>query len=95
MRATTVYEAAAIGAPYVLGTMLRTREPLIAAHVGIDRFTYHTAPIAGRNYLFPHVQVDNLADIDFAIRPVCDQAHQLFGLEGSPSFNHVGAWIGL
>jgi hypothetical protein len=31
--------------------------------------------------------IDDLSDVDRLIRPLCDQAHRMFVLEGSPSFN--------
>jgi hypothetical protein len=43
--------------------------------------------------VFPCVQVDNLADTDTIIRPLCDQAHQLFGKAASPSLSPEGRWI--
>jgi hypothetical protein len=36
--------------------------------------------------------IDDLSDVDRLIRPLCDQAHRMFGLEGSPSFNDEGVW---
>jgi len=32
-------------------------------------------------------------NVDRIIRPLCDQAHQMFGREGSPSFDADGTWI--
>jgi hypothetical protein len=39
------------------------------------------------------MQIDDLIDIDRILRPICDQVHQLFGKEGSSSFNADGVWI--
>ena len=95
IRATAVYEAAGVSGPYLLGMMLRTQQPLRGAYNDPTGFgAVYTAPIAPGDYRFPYVQLDNLSEIDRAIRPLCDQSHQMFGQEGSPSFNAEGAWIG-
>jgi hypothetical protein len=95
IRATTVYEAAGIGGPYVLGMMLRTQDPLVGAYNDPSGFgVVHTAPVPAGDYRFPFTQVDDLSETDRVIRPLCDQSHQMFGDEGSPSFNAEGAWIG-
>jgi hypothetical protein len=44
------------------------------------------------SYPFPVMQADNLLDIDRVIRPLCDQAHQMFGRDASPYFNAHGVW---
>jgi hypothetical protein len=93
MQAIGVYESAAISAPFILGMMLRTQLPLVGAYAGPDRFEYHTEPVPARDYAFPCMQVDDLSEIDRIIRPLCDQAHQLFGRKGSPSFDGNGVWI--
>jgi hypothetical protein len=95
-RAGAVYEAAAVGAPYVLGMMMRTQAPLVGAYNNEgDPFVYHTEVVAERDYPFPYMQVDELSSVDRAIRSLCDLAHQLFGREGSPSFNAEGVWTAL
>jgi hypothetical protein len=93
LRASTVYEAAGIAAPFILGMMLRTRQRLIGAYAGFMGMMEQTQPVAIRDYSFPHMQVDDLSATDRAIRPLCDQAHQMFGLAGSPSFNAEGVWV--
>lgn len=92
-RASAVYEAGAIGSPYVMGLMLRIRRPLAGAYEGGDGLTYHTAEVPAGDYSFPYMQVDDLSSIDRVIRPLCDQGHQMFGRQGSPSFNNDGAWV--
>ena len=92
LRASAVYEAAAIGSPYVLGMLLRAPRPLTGAFAarggpGEEHVTIH----AGR-YFFPYMEVDDLSDVDRTIRPLCDQAHQMFGRDASPSFNAAGVW---
>jgi Schlafen, AlbA_2 len=93
-RAGAVYEAAAIGAPYVLGMMLRIRRPLTGVYAAVGGFGEdHTAPVPAGDYPFPYMQVDDLSSTDRIIRPFCDQAHQMFGREESPSFNAEGVWV--
>lgn len=93
LRASAVYEAAGIAPPFILGMMLRTRQRLIGVYAGFMATPEQTPPLAARDYSFPNMQVDDLSAIDRAIRPLCDQAHQMFGLAGSPSFNDEGAWV--
>jgi hypothetical protein len=92
-RAGAVYEAAATGAPYVLGMMLRIVRPLTGVYAAVGGGEEHTAPVPPRDYRFPYMQVDDLSSTDTVIRPFCDQAHQMFGREGSPSFDPDGVWI--
>lgn len=91
---SAVYEAAAVGPPYVLGVMLRTQRPLTAVY---PAFPYggeeHTEPVLPSDYCFPFMQVDDLSSADRIIRPFCDQVHQMFGKDGSPNFNQQGVWI--
>src|SRR5215469_522244 len=95
IRATAVYEAAGVSGPYLLGMMLRTSQRLRGAYndpAGLG--AVYTAPISPGDYRFPYVHVDNLSEMDRAIRPLCDQSHQMFGQEGSPDFNAEGEWTG-
>jgi len=93
MRAKVVYETAGISPPFLLGMTLRTQRPLVGAYAGLGGFgEEHTEPVPARDYVFPFMEVDDLSVTDRIIRPLCDQAHQLFGREGSPSFNAAGAW---
>ena len=95
IRATAVYEAARVSGPYLVGMMLRTSQPLRGAHNDPTGFgVVYTAPIVAGDYRFPYMQVDNLSEVDRAIRPLCDQGHQMFGQEGSPNFNVEGEWTG-
>jgi hypothetical protein len=94
MKASTVFERAKVGAPYVLGMMLRNTRPLIGRHAGPDGFPYDSEAIPILEYRFPFVQVDDLSNVDNIIRPLCDQIHQTFGLRASLNFNAEGVWIG-
>lgn len=93
LRAAAVYEAAAVGSPYVLGMMLRSQRPLTGVYAGLAGGEDHAGPLPPGDYRFPYMQVDDLASTDRIIRPLCDQAHQAFDREGSPSFDAEGAWI--
>jgi hypothetical protein len=92
-RSRVIYEAAAIGPPYILGMMLRTQRPLTGVYAAVGFGEDHTKPTPPGDYRFPYMQVDDLSNTDRLIRPFCDQAHQMFGREGSPSFNAEGVWI--
>jgi hypothetical protein len=45
------------------------------------------------DYRFPSVQIEDLAAMDRIIRPLCDQAHQMFGRKASPNFKVDGVRI--
>jgi len=95
LKASVVYQAATIGGPYVLGMMLRVPQLLVGSYpdaLGLGEVD--TPPVRERDYLFPFMQVDDLSGTDRAIRPLCDQVHQMFGRKGSPNFNADGEWIG-
>lgn len=93
-RAAAVYAAGGIGAPFVLGMMLRAQVALAAAYPGpAPGFTEMSEPIPARDLMFPYLQLDELPGADAAVRPLCDQAYQLFGLQASPNFNAEGVWI--
>lgn len=92
-RAGAVYEAAVVSAPYILSMTLRLQCPLTGVYPGVAGFEEHTQPVPPGDYRFPYMQIDDLSGIDRIIRPFCDQAHQMFGREGSPSFNAEGVWI--
>lgn len=93
LKAGGAYEAAGVAAPFVLGMMLRTRERLFGAFAEFAGIEEHTTPVPAKDYRFPYMQVDDISATDKAIRPLCDQAHQMFGRVGSPSFNAEGVWV--
>jgi hypothetical protein len=89
-----VYETAVVSPPFVMGMMLRIQRPLTGVYAGGGGLgEEHTAPVAAGDYRFPFMQIEDLSDIDRIIRPFCDQTHQMFGREGSPSFNADGVWV--
>jgi hypothetical protein len=94
VQARSVYEAAGIGPPYIASVTLRMQRELIGVYPGMGGLgEEHTPPVAPGEYRFPFMQIDDLIDIDRILRPICDQVHQLFGKEGSSSFNADGVWI--
>jgi len=92
-RAQRVYSAAGIAPPYLLTMLLRVEGQLFGVYGGGDNLPYYTEPVGANDYAFPFMQIDDLSNPDSIIRPLCDQAHQMFGREGSPSFNEEGTWI--
>jgi len=94
LRAGPVYEAAAIGAPYILGMLVRTRLRLVGLYGAGDGFgEVYSEAVPPREYQFPYMQIDDPSNVDRIIRPLCDQAHQMFGRDGSPSFDAEGVWV--
>jgi hypothetical protein len=59
---------------------------------GIPGAEDHGGRIEAGDYPFPVVEADNLIEIDRITRPLCDQAHQMFGRRSSPYFNANGSW---
>jgi len=89
-----VYTAAAISGPFLLTMFLRTigdNQALYPAQ-GIPGAEEPGAVIHKGSYPFPVVQADNFVDVDRVIRPLCDQAHQMFGRDSSPYFTDEGVW---
>jgi hypothetical protein len=93
LRATRVYEAARVDAPFVLSLTLNTRRALFAAYPSLVGGYEEAGPLPAGNYFFPYMQVVDLSKINVAIRPLCDQASQMFGRQSSPSFDDQGEWV--
>jgi hypothetical protein len=93
VRAAAVYAAAGIAGPYLLSIMLRARDALQGIYAGPNQ-EVEAELIAGMDYAFPIMQADNFIEVARVIRPLCDQAHQMFGRGGSRYFNDAGDWIG-
>ena len=95
VRAAAVYSASGIAGPYLLSIMLRVRIPLRGIYGGMGPNDEVEAElIPPQDYPFPIMQADDLVEVDRVIRPLCDQAHQLFGRAASPSFDRAGDWTG-
>jgi hypothetical protein len=73
--------------------MLRLQQPLVGVYPGLGGGEEHTPPIPVGDYRFPNMYIDQLGEIDAIMKPFCDQAHQMFGREGSPNFDDEGHWI--
>lgn len=94
MQAPHVYEASGIGPPYLLGVTIRIPRALKGVYPGMAGLgEEHTPPVAPGEYRFPFLEVDDLTQSDRILTPLCDQVHQMFGREESPSFNADGVWI--
>jgi hypothetical protein len=92
-KAKSVFEAANVSAPYVLGMALQVfARPLQGIFGGPDGFTYPGATLDPKQYKFPYMELDDLGDLDRTIRPLCDHVHQTFGRENSPNFNDDDEW---
>lgn len=93
-RSAEVYTAAAISGPFLLTMLLKTANETVSAYpmVGMPQAIEFGGTIAAGNYLFPVMQAESLVNVDRIIRPLCDQAHQMFGHDSSPCFNADGAW---
>jgi hypothetical protein len=90
LRANRVYEAASVNAPFLLSMALEIRQPLIAAYPSEVGGYEEAGPINPGEYLFPCMQVVDPAQVDDAIRPLCDQANQMFGRRQSLQFDGQG-----
>ena len=89
-----VYSSASINGPFLLSMMLRavgTIQSLYPA-MGGGPWEENGGRISRGFYPFPVMEADNLIEIDKVIRPLCDQAHQMFGRRSSPNFNQDGVW---
>jgi hypothetical protein len=92
--AANVYTAASINGPFLLTMLLHAAGALtgrfpMPGYPGAER---SGATIFRGSYTFPVLQADNFLDVDSVIRPLCDQAHQMFGGASSPNFNADGVW---
>jgi len=95
LRTADVYGAAGIGGPYLISMMLRALNALRGTYEGPSPELNEEGGLIPRgDYPFPIMQADNLFELDRIMRPLCDQAHQMFGREASPLFNRDGAWVG-
>lgn len=92
---TQVYSSAAINGPFLLSMMLRPIQAVQSLYpaIGGGPWEEHGGRINPGDYPFPVTETDNLVEIDKIIRPLCDQAHQMFGRRASPNFNAEGVWI--
>ena len=93
LRSGDVYNAAGIDGPYLITAVIRCRSRLKGLYPDMFPGDF-AAVIPEDDYAFPIMQTESLIETDKIIRPLCDQAHQMFGQRRSPSFDDQGAWIG-
>jgi len=93
LRARTVYEDAEIAGPFLLNLKIDTHRNLVGVSV-VAGAEEDSAPLQAGDYLFPPLLVDNLANLESAIRPLCDHVHQTFGGRSSPMYDRDGNWAG-
>lgn len=91
---TQVYSSAAINGPFLLSMMLRPVSNIQSLYPAIagGPWEENGGQINTGTYLFPVMEAGNLIEIDKVIRPLCDQAHQMFGRDSSPCFDGNGVW---
>jgi hypothetical protein len=88
-----VYTAGSISGPFLISIMLRTVNNTQSLYPSrIPGAEENGGVVAAGDYRFPVVQADDLLDIDKITRPLCDQAHQMFGRDASPFFDANGVW---
>jgi hypothetical protein len=93
-QAPSVFGAAGLGPPYVVSMTLRIQRPVTGVYAALGGGEEHTQPVPPGDFRFPFMQIDELVNINRILKPFCDQVHQMFGKEASPSFNANGDWIG-
>jgi Schlafen, AlbA_2 len=93
-RCSEVYVAAGIAGPFLLTMQLRIVENMQGLYPSgtIPGGEDPSGRIRTGDYQFPVVQADNFLDVDRVIRPLCDQAHQMFDRPSSPYFDANGVW---
>jgi hypothetical protein len=93
-QAPSVFGAAGLGSPYVVSMTLRIQRTVTGVYAALGGGEEHTQPVPSGDFRFPFMQIDELVNINRILKPFCDQVHQMFGKEASPSFNANGDWIG-
>jgi hypothetical protein len=90
-----VYKSAELGGPYLLGLRLAPNEEIVGLYPppGIPQGFVKRGKLDGRTHPFPVMYAPDFTDIAQIIRPLCDQLHQAFGEQRSPSFTLDGNWI--
>jgi hypothetical protein len=93
-QARSAYETAGIGPPYMASVTLTVQRELMGLYPSAGGPWEEPAALVEPDaYRFPFMQIDDFINMDRILRPFCDQVHQLFGKEGSSSFNADGRWI--
>jgi hypothetical protein len=93
-KAANLYKVAGVGGPFLLGMMIDTKTQVKGLFP--DRMMPQLDVVRGQIQpgllTFPIMAAYDFGDIDPIIRPLCDQVHQCFGEEASPSFDSSGKW---
>jgi Putative DNA-binding domain len=90
---TQVYSSVPINGPFLLCMMLRTGQNLQSLYPAVEgAWEEYGGRVNTGDYPFPVMEADTLVGIDKVIRPLCDQAHQMFGRASSPCFDDEGVW---
>jgi hypothetical protein len=87
-----IYTNASLNGPFLISMMLHFGMQVQSLYPNVNNEDEPGGAVRPGDYPFPMVQADNLIDVDKVIRPLCDQAHQMFGRNGSPCFNAAGNW---
>jgi hypothetical protein len=89
-----VHTTVPVAGPFLLTMLFRTETEKSSLYpmAGVPAAEEQGGIIAPGSYPFPVLQADNFLDLDRVIRPLCDQAHQMFGRDSSPYFDDDGVW---
>jgi hypothetical protein len=93
-KVANLYRVAGVGGPFLLGMMIDTNVQVRGLYP--DSVMWQAEVVRGQIQPglleFPIMAAYDFGDIDPLIRPLCDQVHQGFGEEASPSFDSNGKW---
>lgn len=90
LSAREVISAAELPSPFLLKVVVHSGYRLDA----LDGFGTPDATVPAGSFGFPSLQIANISDrYETFIQPFCDQFYQIFGYQGSRSFNPEGVWI--
>ncbi len=89
-----LYRVAGLNGPFLLGMTISTKAQ--ASGLYPDSVFPQAEVVRGKiqpgQHAFPIMAAYDFGDIDPIMRPLCDQVHQCFGEEASPSFDSNGKW---
>jgi Putative DNA-binding domain len=94
-RVAELYNVAGLSGPFLLGMMITANAQWSGLYPDqvVPQATVVRGNIQPGPHAFPVMTSYDFGDIDPIMRPLCDQVHQTFGEEGSPSFDSNGKWI--
>lgn len=93
-QAGTMYAAANVEPPFILGIGISLEQELRAEYPGVGGFAEPGGALPRQDYKFPFLQLLSFEGYAERIRPLCDLVHQSFNRDRSPCFDAAGAWIG-